>query len=187
MSPLNLRRRTAVRAAATAALAATLLVPAANVVAASPAKASSTAPTAATSEVRTQKLADGASTARITKLGDHHYKLEILYQGHVTAKIEADRRDAGVNANGMFVVLTFDGKAVSWLGGAQHGEGSFPLPDGSTAKVTKVSQGHWTLQVINRWGDVTATLDADHRNAAVNANAMYIVLEQGGTFSAWIG
>ncbi|MEV5241854.1 hypothetical protein AB0K89_22510 [Streptomyces cinnamoneus] len=188
MSTLNLRRRTpvrtAVRAAATAALAAALLVPAANAVAAVPAKASSTA---AASEVRTQKLADGVSTARITKLGDHHYTLEILYRGHVTAKIEADRRDAGVNANGMFVVLDFDGKAVSWLGGAQRGEGTFPLPDGSTAKVTKVSQGHWTLQIVNHWGDVTATLDADHRNAAVNANAMYIVLEQGGTWSAWIG
>ncbi|GHC35243.1 hypothetical protein [Streptomyces cinnamoneus] len=185
MSNLNVRRRTVVRAAATAALAAALLAaPAANAVAAGPAKASSTA---AAPEVRTQKLADGASTARITKVGDHHYTLEILYQGHVLAKIEADQHDAGVNANGMFVVLTFDGKAVSWLGGMQHGEGSLPLPDGSTAKVTKVSRGHWTLQIVDRWGDVRATLDADRKDAAVNANGMYIVLTWDGAFSAWTG
>ena len=134
--------------------------------------------------VRTETLVDG-STARIYELGFKHYKLEIVYRGYVVATIEANQHDAGVDANDMFVVLTFDGTVTSWIGGSVLGPGSFPLPDGSTAVITRATQDHATLNIVHR-GSVTATLDANQHDDAVNANGMYVVLTFDGQFSAWI-
>ncbi|WKX71485.1 hypothetical protein [Streptomyces sp. XD-27] len=186
MPIVKLRRRTAVPAIAAAALAAALLAPAASAVAAGPAKAP--APAAARSEivgsVRTEKLIDG-STAKIYKRGAHHHTLKIVSQGYVVATLDANQRDTGVNANGMFVVFTADGEVRSWTGGEQYGPGTFKLADGSTAKVTKVGAHHARMQIVHR-GHVMATLDANGRDTAVNANGAYIVLTADGTFSVWI-
>ncbi|MFF4156796.1 hypothetical protein [Streptomyces sp. NPDC001678] len=193
MSMLKFRRRTAARAAATAVLAGALLAPAASALAAGSdsAPGATTAQTAwaaskraAASEVRAEKLVDG-SIAVITKLGPQHYRLENLANGYVTGRLEADKQDAGGNFNGMFVVLDFGGRVASWTGNQHRGPGSFALPDGSTAEVTKVGDHHYTLNVVYD-GYVTARLDADNRNAAVNANSMFIVLTPGGTFSSFI-
>ncbi|BCK73563.1 hypothetical protein Srufu_075160 [Streptomyces libani subsp. rufus] len=40
------------------------------------------------SVVRTQRLADGISTAEITKLGDQHYRAKIVARGSVLATLE---------------------------------------------------------------------------------------------------
>ncbi|QGZ52588.1 hypothetical protein GPZ77_33600 [Streptomyces sp. QHH-9511] len=136
--------------------------------------------------VRTQKLVDG-STAKIYRLGAHHYRMDnVSREGHLLGTLVAKNADAGGQHNGMFVVLTADGDAVSWTGREQYGAGSFLLPDGSTAKVTKVAADHYTLKIIHQ-GHVMATLVADHRDAAVNANGMYVVLNPDGTHSAWTG
>ncbi|WP_138897546.1 hypothetical protein [Streptomyces chryseus] len=192
------QRRPVIRALTTVALAAALLAPAATAIAAGPAGTSPALSARSTSSateavarakaaapVRTLKLVDG-STARIYRLGAHHYRMDNASRdGHLLGTLVAKNADAGGRHNGMFVVLTADGDAVSWTGREQYGAGSFPLPDGSTAKVTEVAADRYTLKIIHQ-GRVMATLVADHRDAAVNANGMYVVLNPDGTHSAWI-
>ncbi|OIJ89783.1 hypothetical protein [Streptomyces colonosanans] len=169
-----------------AVLTAALVAPAATAVAATPAPhwASSAAAAEAAALVRTQKLVDG-STAKIYKLGPQHYRMQIVYRGQVYATLEANKRDTGVNGNGMFVVLTFDGEVHSWIGGGHQGPGAFRLPDGSTAKVTKLGPHHYKAQIIYR-GSVYATLEANERDTGVNGNGMFIVLTADGEISASI-
>ncbi len=183
MPVLRPRRRTAVWAATPAVLLAALLVPGGPALAAAPTPA--TARTVSTLPVRTTPLVDG-STARITELGFKDYKLEIVYQGVVTATLEANQHDAGVDANDMFVVLTFDGQVASWIGGGTEGPGSFPLPDGSTARITELGFKDYKLEIVYQ-GVVTATIEANQHDAGVDANDMFVVLTFDGGFSAWIG
>jgi hypothetical protein len=183
MPVLRPRRRTAVRVATPAFLLAALLISAGPAIAAAPAPA--TARSASTLPVRTTPLVDG-STARITELGFKDYELQIIYRGEVMATLEANQHDAGVDANDMFVVLTFDGEVASWIGGNTLGPGSFPLPDGSTAKITELGFKDYKLEIIYR-GEVMATLEANQHDAGVDANDMFVVLTFDGSFSAWIG
>ncbi|MGW8975844.1 hypothetical protein ACWGPL_32295, partial [Streptomyces platensis] len=60
----------------------------------------------AASTSRTQRLADGISTAEITKLGDQHYRAKIVARGSVLATLETKGHDDGLDANDMFVTLT---------------------------------------------------------------------------------
>ncbi|WFB08954.1 hypothetical protein LRS74_19345 [Streptomyces sp. LX-29] len=199
MSILKIRRRTAVRALGTAALAAALLGPAGAAVAADHGK---TAPVASVSAsaakgkgkgsfaaaTRTVKLADG-TTGKITKRGDLHYSMQVFSGGHVVATLDANGKDTGVqSAQGMFAVLTADGQVRSWLGGAQYGPGTFKLVDGSTAKVTKVGD-HYRMQIISE-GYVIGTLQTNDDSWAtglLSGHGMAVVLTADGTFSSHIG
>ncbi|WP_245238053.1 hypothetical protein [Streptomyces roseochromogenus] len=167
-------------------LTAVLVAPAASAVAATPAAqragATATVAPAAASPWRTVKLVDG-STGKIYKLGAHHYRMEIVYRGEVYARLEANQHDAGVDGNGMYVVLTLDGKVHSWTGGTHQGPGSFRLPDGSTAVVTRVGLGHYRAQIVYR-GEVYARLEANQHDAGVDGNGMFVVLSMGGQISA---
>lgn len=186
MSTWKAPRRAVVRALTGTVLTAALLAPAATALAATPAAhragVTATATSTTASPWRTVKLVDG-STGKIYKLGAHHYRMEIVYRGAVYARLEANKQDAGVNGNNMFVVLTFDGEVHSWFGGGHVGPGSFKLPDGSTAKITKVGPHHYRAQIVYR-GAVYATLEANKRDAGVNGNGMFIVLTFDGEISA---
>ncbi|MFG2635702.1 hypothetical protein ACGFX8_17710 [Streptomyces sp. NPDC048362] len=145
------------------------------------ATASSVKPGAAT-PVRTQTLADG-STARIYELGAQHYRARLVYRGAVYATLETGRRDAGLDANDMFVVLTLDGQVHSWMGGGHQGPGTFHLAGGWTAKVTKTGENRYRAQITGHDG-VDATLDANQHDVGVDANGVYIVLSAAGVLSA---
>ena len=135
------------------------------------------------SPVRTQTLADG-STARIHRLGAQHYRLEIVSRGAVLATLETHRRDAGLDGNDMFVVLTLSGQVHSWMGGGHTGPGTFKLAGGWKAKVTKAGELHYRAQIIGNDGAVDGTLDANQSDAGLDANGVYIVLSAGGVISA---
>ncbi|MFF4397291.1 hypothetical protein [Streptomyces sp. NPDC001480] len=66
------------------------------------------AATKAAAPVRTQTLADG-SKAEIYELGAQHYLAEIVHSGQVLATLETKQHDAGLDANGVYVVLSADG------------------------------------------------------------------------------
>ncbi|MFD5394255.1 hypothetical protein ACFWJW_08500 [Streptomyces sp. NPDC127097] len=132
---------------------------------------------------RTQRLADGISTAEIYKLGDQHYRAKIVARGEVLATLETKGHDAGLDANDMFVTLTLDGQVHSWMGGGHLGPGTFKLAGGWTAKVTEVSELRYRAQIIGHDG-VAATLDANQHDVGVNANGVYIVLSAAGVISA---
>ncbi|GES29360.1 hypothetical protein AB0G60_07845 [Streptomyces angustmyceticus] len=149
------------------------------------AKAGSAAETGtkAASSVRTQRLADGISTAEISKLGDQHYRAKIVARGSVLATMETNKGDAGLDANDMFVTLTLDGQVHSWMGGGHQGPGTFKLAGGWTAKVTKTGDARYRAQIIGHDG-VAATLEANQQDTGVDANGIYIVLSAGGVISA---
>ncbi len=137
----------------------------------------------AAAPVRKERLADG-STAEIHKIGAQHYRAKIVSRGDVLATIEANGDDAGLDANDMFIVLTPDGKVHSWLGGGHAGPGTFKLPGGWTAKVTKVGDLHYRAQILGRDGVVMGTLEADQQDDGGVANGIYMVLSTGGVISA---
>ncbi|MFE9061139.1 hypothetical protein [Streptomyces violaceusniger] len=130
-----------------------------------------------------QKLADG-STAKIDKLGTQHYRLKIINDGAVLATLEANQRDAGLDANGMYVVLTLGGEVHSWMGGEHSGPGTYKLAGGWTAKVTKVGDAHFRADIIGNEGSVDGTLEANQHDDGMDANGVYIVLSAGGVISA---
>ncbi|MGA4876014.1 hypothetical protein [Streptomyces lydicamycinicus] len=136
------------------------------------------------SPVRTQTLVDG-STAKIYDLGSQRYRAEIVSDGSVVATMETTGQDAdaGLDANGMFVVLTMGGEVHSWMGGEHQGPGTFKLAGGWTAKVTKVGDLRYRAQIIGFEG-VAATLETNGHDVGVEANGGYIVLSAGGVISA---
>ncbi|MER0481906.1 hypothetical protein ABR737_26835 [Streptomyces sp. Edi2] len=136
------------------------------------------------SPVRTQTLVDG-STAKIYDLGSQRYRAEIVSDGSVVATMETTGQDAdaGLDANGMYVVLTMGGEVHSWMGGEHQGPGTFKLAGGWTAKVTKVGELRYRAQIIGHDG-VAATLETKGHDAGVDANGVYIVLSAGGVISA---
>ncbi|CAM5679857.1 MULTISPECIES: hypothetical protein [Streptomyces] len=134
------------------------------------------------SPVRTQPLPDG-SKAQISKLGEQHYRVKIINRGAVLATLEANGKDTGLDANGMYVVLTLDGQVHAWMGGEHQGPGTFKLAGGWTAKVTKVGELHYRAQIIGHDG-VVGTLDANQHDTGGVANGVYIVLSAGGVISS---
>ncbi|MEU9117321.1 hypothetical protein AB0D04_37650 [Streptomyces sp. NPDC048483] len=142
------------------------------------------ATTNAASPVRTQALVDG-STAKIYDLGSQRYRAKIVSHGSVVATMETTGQDAdaGLDANGMFVVLTMGGEAHSWMGGEHQGPGTFKLAGGWKAKVTKVGELRYRAQIIGYEG-VAATLETKGHDVGVDANGAYIVLSNGGVISA---
>ncbi|WP_063729719.1 hypothetical protein [Streptomyces sp. RTd22] len=136
----------------------------------------------ATSPSRTQKLVDG-STAEIYELGEQHYRLKIVNDGAELATMEAKGGDAGLDANGMYVVLTAGGEVRSWMGGEHQGPGTFKLATGWTAKVTKVGELHYRAEIFGHEGKV-ATIEANEKDAGLDANGSSIVLSSGGVISS---
>lgn len=136
----------------------------------------------AASPSRTQKLVDG-STAEIYELGEQHYRLKIVNDGDELATMEANESDAGLDANGMYVVLTAGGEVRSWMGGEHQGPGTFKLAGGWTAKVTKVGELHYRAEIFGHEGKA-ATIEANEKDAGLDANGSSIVLSSGGVISA---
>ncbi|MFI0710504.1 hypothetical protein ACH4SK_07565 [Streptomyces inhibens] len=137
------------------------------------------------SPVRTQTLVDGISKAEIYKLGSQRYRAKIVARGSVLATMETTGQDAdaGLDANGMYVVLTMGGEVHSWMGGEHQGPGTFKLAGGWKAKVTKVGELRYRAQIIGFEG-VAATLETKGHDVGVDANGVYIVLSAGGVISA---
>ncbi|MFD7450130.1 hypothetical protein [Kitasatospora sp. NPDC059827] len=130
-----------------------------------------------------QSLPDG-SKLEVQKLGDLHYVGKIVNAGQVLGTIEADGRDTGLDANGMFVVLAMDGTVHAWTGGAHQGPGTFKLAGGWTAKVTKVGELHYRADIIGNENAVMGTVESDQHDAGLDANGVYIVLSTGGVISS---
>ncbi|MEU5836326.1 hypothetical protein ABZ820_22030 [Streptomyces diacarni] len=134
------------------------------------------------SAARTQTLVDG-SKAKISKVGGQHYRAEIVSDGAVIATLDADGRDAGMDGNGMFVTLTAGGQISSWTDAGQQGPGTFSLEGGWRAKVTEEGEGHFRAEIIGQDG-VMGTMDANGRDAGLDANGVSIVLTTGGLISS---
>ncbi|MFI9051950.1 hypothetical protein [Streptomyces sp. NPDC053427] len=138
----------------------------------------------AASPVRTQRLADGISKAEIYKVGAQHYRAKIVARGSVLATLETKGRDAGLDANDMFVVLTLDGQVHSWMGGGHQGPGTFKITGGWTVKVTKIGELRYRAQFLSQSGDADDTVEANQHDIGFVTNGVYVVLSAGGVISA---
>ncbi|MFF1902523.1 hypothetical protein [Kitasatospora sp. NPDC058218] len=147
------------------------------------ATAPATTPAKGKSPVRSQTLVDG-STAEVQAVGNQNYTAKIVNGGAVLATLETHDSDAGLDGNGMFVVLSLDGQVHSWMGGEHQGPGTFKLAGGWTAKVTKVGELHYRAQILGNDNAVNGTLEANQQDAGAVANGVYIVLSAGGEISA---
>ncbi|WP_447035073.1 hypothetical protein [Streptomyces sp. DSM 118878] len=137
----------------------------------------------AVSSVRKQTLVDG-STAEIRRISAQHYRAKIVNEGDVLATLDANGDDAGLDANGMFIVLTMDGKVQSWMGGAHSGPGTFKLAGGWKAKVTQLGDLHYRADILGLDGSVMGTLEANEHDDGAVANGIYLVLSAGGVISS---
>lgn len=137
----------------------------------------------AAAPIRTQTLVDG-SKAKIYRLGTQHYRADIVNDGQILATLETKQYDAGLDGNGMFVVLTLGGEIHSWMSGEHQGPGTFHLAGGWKAKVTKIGELRYRAQILGHDGEVDATLEADQHDVGLDANGVYIVLSAGGVISA---
>ncbi|MEW2622615.1 hypothetical protein [Streptomyces sp. NPDC048106] len=131
---------------------------------------------------RTQTLPDG-STAEIYRFGAQGYHAKIVNHGSVLATLDANGRDAGLDANDMFIVLTLGGEVHAWMGGGHQGPGTFGLAGGWKAEVTKSGELRYRARIIGHDG-VAATLLTNQHDVGLDANGVYIVLSAGGVISA---
>ncbi|MGW7584804.1 hypothetical protein ACWGKU_11500 [Kitasatospora sp. NPDC054768] len=197
-SPTSDTQGSAAPATTAPAATAPATTPAATAPATTPATHGATAPTAAPTGraattpaappktapgVRTETLVDG-STAEIKDLGNMHYVARILNKGQVLATMETKEHDDGLDANGMFVMLSLDGRIHSWMGGSHQGPGTFKLAGGWTAKVTKLGELRYRAEILGNDNAVYGTLETDQHDVGVDANGISIVLSAGGEISA---
>ncbi|MBZ6285251.1 hypothetical protein [Streptomyces olivaceus] len=64
--------------------------------------------------------------------------------------------------------------------------GTETLVDGSTARISKLGDLHYSAEIVSD-GSVVASLDADQHDTGLDANGMYVVLGVDGEIHSWMG
>ncbi|MDG4861271.1 hypothetical protein P8605_24365, partial [Streptomyces sp. T-3] len=133
---MSTRRRTLVRTAAVTAVSGALLMPAAAAFADSPTPAPSASATTPAKDnkdnkdqpkdkkdqrklVKTVKLADKVSTAKVFQAGPSHFEAEIYANGAKLDTLVANGKAAYGQNNGLHIALQPDGQIKSWVEGAK--------------------------------------------------------------------
>ena len=149
--------------------------------------------------VKTVKLADKVSKAKVYKTGKHRYQAEIWAKGVKYGTLYATGRTAHGNHNGLHVSLTANGKVTSWVERAKPKPKPKPKPvvkrvfvssqtlaDGaSTAKIYKLTADHYQADVLAN-GTRIATLDANGRAAYGENNGLHVALQPDGGLTSWV-
>ncbi|MFF7437735.1 hypothetical protein [Streptomyces sp. NPDC008122] len=136
--------------------------------------------------VRNQILPNGA-TARIVKLGDTHYRAEILKQGQRVGTLEADGHPVAGNDDGTFLVLFETGLTSTWQGNYLPGArpGVYELADGTRVELT-LKLGSYDLRTVEKNGEGRVLVHLKGtRQVAVLGKAVLVVEPDGG-FAAYI-
>ncbi|MGY0017454.1 hypothetical protein ACVHNB_00510 [Streptomyces sp. YJ-C3] len=143
--------------------------------------------------VKTVKLADG-STAKIYKLGAHHYQADIYDGSTKLGTVDANGKTAKAMNNGLHIVLDPDGTLKSWTDGhpkpvpdaKRHYVKTVELADGvSVAKVYKLDPCHYQADIYAH-GKKLDTLDAKDRTAYGQHNGLHVALKSNGTVTSWL-
>jgi hypothetical protein len=147
--------------------------------------------------VKTVKLADRVSTAKVYKTGKHHYQAEIRAEGVKYGTLYANGGTARATHNGLHVTLTANGKVTSWVERAKPKPRPKPaekrvfvssqgLADGaSTAKIYRLSTDHYQADVFAN-GTRLATLDANGRAGYGENNGLHVALQPDGRLTSWV-
>lgn len=144
--------------------------------------------------VKTVKLADKVSRAKVFKTGKHRYEAEIWGKGLKYGTMATKGRTAHAEHNGLHIALHPNGKVTSWVEHAKPKPGpvvkrrlpaSAPLADGtSTAKIYKVAAHDYEADIYAD-GTTFETLVAHGRAAYGRLDGLHVVLQPDGQLSSW--
>ncbi|MFC8513149.1 hypothetical protein [Streptomyces sp. NPDC057257] len=144
--------------------------------------------------VRTVKLADKVSRAKVFTTGKHRYQAEIWAKGVKHGTLSTKGWTAYGNLNGLHVALHPNGKVTSWVERAKPRPkpvvkrvliASATLADGtSTAKIYKLTANHHEADIYAN-GVKIGTLVADGRAAYGENNGLHIALRPDGRITSW--
>jgi hypothetical protein len=145
--------------------------------------------------VKTVKLADKVSRAKVFKTGKHRYEAEIWAKGLRYGTMAAKGRTAYADHNGLRIALHPNGKVTSWVERVKPRPkpvvkrvllASAPLADGtSTAKIYKVTANHYEADIYAN-GTRFGTLVANGRAAYGENNGLHVALQPDGQLSSWV-
>ncbi|GGU73933.1 hypothetical protein GCM10010275_05770 [Streptomyces litmocidini] len=136
--------------------------------------------------VRNQILPNGA-TARIVKLGDTHYRAEILKEGQRVGTLEADGHPVAGNDDGTFLVLFETGLTSTWQGNYLPGArpGVYELADGTRVELT-LKHGGYDLRTVEKNGEGRVLVHLNGTREVGVLGKAVLVVEPDGGFAAHI-
>ncbi|MGP4007067.1 hypothetical protein [Streptomyces sp. 4N124] len=148
--------------------------------------------------VKTVKLADKVSRAKVFTTGKHRYEAEIWAKGVKYGTLYTNGKaapPAHAQHNGLHVTLHPNGKVTSWVERAEPNPkpvvkrvlvANATLADGtSTAKVYQLSPGHYEAEIFAD-GTKIDTLVTKGRAAYGQNNGLYVALQPDGQLTSWV-
>ncbi|MFH0522426.1 hypothetical protein ACHBTE_35385 [Streptomyces sp. M41] len=143
--------------------------------------------------VKTVKLADKVSRAKVYRTGAHHYEAEIWADGARYGALYANGGPAYAQHNGLRITLHPDGRVTSWMEEAKPKPvvervlvATWTLPDGkTTAKVYRLTSDRYEAD-IHADGTRLGTLVAAGRRAYGEHNGLHIALGPDGQLTSWV-
>ncbi|MEV5875279.1 hypothetical protein AB0L75_13800 [Streptomyces sp. NPDC052101] len=149
--------------------------------------------------VKTVRLADKVSVAKVYKTGKHRFEAEIWAKGKKYGTLATKGKHAHGRHNGLHVTLHPNGKVTSWVERAKPKPAPKPQPvaqrilvsvatladDASTGKVYKLGAHHYEADIYAH-GSKIDTLVAKDRAAYGQNNGLHVALQPDGRLSSWV-
>ncbi|ELS50628.1 hypothetical protein [Streptomyces viridochromogenes] len=148
-------------------------------------------------QVKTVKLADRVSRAKVYKTGKHRYEAEIWAGGVKYGTLHAQGKAARGLNNGLHITLHPNGEVTSWVERAEPRPKPEPvvqrvlvatptLADGATtAKLYRLTADHYEADVFAN-GVRLDTLVSDGRPAYGEHNGLHVALQPDGRLASWL-
>ncbi|WP_051804910.1 hypothetical protein [Streptomyces griseus] len=148
-------------------------------------KVTATATPADGRPARTLTLIGGA-TAKIYRINADHHRAEILRDGRIVGRLDANTRSAAGNDNGEFLVLNANGTTYNWVGNHRPGAtpGIYRLADGTVLELARRDGRYGLQQIVDDKGRGFTYLAGD-RQVWFYGKAV-VVLERDGGFAAFV-
>ncbi|MER5936055.1 hypothetical protein ABT121_01885 [Streptomyces sp. NPDC001928] len=145
--------------------------------------------------VKTVKLADQVSRAKVYKTGENRYEAEIWAKDAKYGTLYTQGMPTNAQHNGLHVTLRPNGQVSSWVERAEPKPqpaaervliGTATLVDGSTtAKIFRLTADHYEADVF-AYGKRLDTLVADGRTAYGENNGLHVALHPDGKLASWV-
>ncbi|AOR36224.1 hypothetical protein BFF78_38850 [Streptomyces fodineus] len=147
--------------------------------------------------VKTVRLADKLSVAKVYTTGKHRFEAEIWAKGKKFGTLVAKGKPAHGQNNGLHVTLHPNGRVTSWVERAEPKPKPQPVAkrvlvvtrtladDASTAKVYKLGPNHYEADIYAD-GTKLDTLVAKGRSACGQDNGLHVALQPDGQLTSWV-
>ncbi|SDN44622.1 hypothetical protein SAMN04487981_10597 [Streptomyces sp. cf386] len=145
--------------------------------------------------VKTVKLADKASRAKVYRTGKNRYEAEIWAKGVKYGTLYTQGMPTHAQHNGLHVTLQPNGGVTSWVERAEPKPepvvkrvlvATPTLADGvTTAKVYRLAVNHYEAEVLAD-GVRIDTLVANGRAAYGENNGLHVALQPDGRLTSWV-